>query len=280
MQIGCHVSISGGIDRSVDNAISRECSAFQIFSRNPRGWRAKELSSIETNSFKTKLKASNIDRSAVCVHMPYLPNLSSTNDESYKKSVNTLVDEAKRCDMLGISFLVTHLGSHLGAGEEAGIKQLVKAYNKAAETKGDVTILLENTAGQKNSVGSDFGQLGEIFSQLKPAKKFGVCIDTCHAFVYGYDLRTRNMVKKAFDELDKTVGLENLKILHLNDAKGKLSSKLDRHYHIGLGEIGLEGMQSVVKLAESKDIPVILETPIDDTRDDYENVRVARGLAN
>ena len=279
MQIGCHVSIAGGIDKSVDNAVERECTAFQIFTRNPRGWQAKEISSSEANSFQVKLKQSKIDRFATCAHMPYLPNLSSTNSESYKKSVSALINEVKRCGLLGIPYLVTHLGSHLGAGEEKGISQLVNAYKKAAEVKNDVTILLENTAGQKNSVGSDFEQLGAIFSQLKPAKRFGVCIDTCHAFVFGYDLRSEKTVKKSFDEFDDFVGFENLKILHLNDAKGEMGSRLDRHYHIGLGNIGKTGMQTVVKLAKKKNIPVILETPIDDTRDDFENVKIARGLA-
>ena len=279
MQIGCHVSIAGGIDKSVDNAVERECTAFQIFSRNPRGWHAKDISEEEVTSFKSKLKQNKIDRFATCVHMPYLPNLSSTNSESYKKSVLTLVNEVKRCGKLGIPYLVTHLGSHLGAGEEKGISQLVNAYKKASEVKNDVTILLENTAGQKNSVGSDFEQLGEIFSKLKPSKKFGICIDTCHAFVYGYDLRTEKNVKKSFDEFDNYIGFENLKILHLNDAKGELGSRLDRHYHIGLGNIGEKGMQTVVKMAKKKDIPTILETPIDDTRDDFENVKIAKGMA-
>ena len=279
MQIGCHVSIAGGIDKSVDNAVERECTAFQIFTRNPRGWQAKEISSSEANSFQVKLKQSKIDRFATCAHMPYLPNLSSTNAESYKKSVTALINEVKRCGVLGIPYLVTHLGSHLGAGEEKGISQLVKAYKKAAEIKNDVTILLENTAGQKNSVGSNFEQLGSIFSQLKPAKRFGVCIDTCHAFVFGYDLRSEKTVKKSFDEFDDFVGYENLKILHLNDAKGEMGSRLDRHYHIGLGNIGKTGMQTVIKLAKKKNIPVILETPIDDTRDDFENVKIAKGLA-
>lgn len=278
MQIGCHVSISGGIDKSVDNAVERECTAFQIFSRNPRGWHAKELTDNEISSFKEKMTQNKLDPNATCVHMPYLPNLSSTNPDSYKKSVDTLVDEVKRCGKLGIPFLVTHLGSHLGKGEEKGISQLIKSYKKAAEVKNDVTILLENTAGQKNSVGSEFEQLGSIFLQL-PKKRFGVCLDTCHAFVYGYDLRTEKKVKETFAEFDKHVGIENLKIMHLNDAKGELGSKLDRHYHIGLGNIGKKGMQETVRFAKRKKIPTILETPIDDTRDDFENVKIARELA-
>ena len=278
MQIGCHVSISGSIDKAVDNAVERECSAFQIFTRNPRGWHAKELSEEDIKNFKDKLKASKIDQFATCAHMPYLPNLSSPKPDGFEKSVKSLVEEVERCGELGIPYLVTHLGSHLGTGEEEGIKRLVKALTTAGQVKNDVMILLENTAGQKNSVGSDFKQLGEIFKQLKPAKKFGVCLDTCHAFVSGYDLRTEKGVKDTFKEFEKHVGMEKLKILHLNDAKGEIGCNLDRHYHIGLGNIGEEGMTAVVKLISKKKIPIVLETPIDDTRDDFENVRIVKGL--
>ena len=279
MQVGCHVSASGSIDKAVDNAVERNCTAFQIFTRSPRSWHAKELTKEVIDAFKSKLKDSKIDRFAICAHMPYLPNLATPKDDAFEKSVNTLVSEVERCAQLGIPYLVTHLGSHLGTGEEAGIKRLVDGLTKAGQTKNDVMILLENTAGQKNSVGSDFQQLGEIFKQLKPEKKFGVCLDTCHAFVAGYDLRTKEKVKETFKEFDKHVGIENLKILHLNDAKGELGCNLDRHYHLGLGGIGEEGITSVVKFANKKKIPIILETPIDDDRDDFENVKIAKGCA-
>ncbi|EPA05792.1 deoxyribonuclease IV [Candidatus Nitrosarchaeum limnium] len=279
MQIGCHVSISGSIDKAVDNAVERECSAFQIFTRNPRGWNAKDLSENDITNFKTKLKASKIDKFATCAHMPYLPNLSTPKSDGFEKSVDTLISEMSRCAQLGIPYLITHLGSHLGSGEEAGIKQLVKGLNKAGQTKNDVMILLENTAGQKNSVGAGFEQLEEIFNQLKPTKKFGICIDTCHAFVSGYDLRTEKSVKDTFAKFDDVIGFENLKILHLNDAKGEIGCNLDRHYHIGLGNIGEKGLSEVVKTANKKKIPIILETPIDDVRDDFENIRKVKELA-
>lgn len=279
MKIGCHVSISGSIDKAVDNAIERECSAFQIFTRNPRGWHAKELNKLDISNFKEKLKASKIDPMATCAHMPYLPNLASPKDEGFEKSVKSLIEEVERCGNLGIPYLVTHLGSHLGTGEEAGIKRLVEGLTRAGKVNNDVMILLENTAGQKNSVGSDFKQLGEIFKKLKPIKKFGVCFDTCHAFVSGYDLRTKDKVKNTFKEFEKHVGMENLKILHLNDAKGEIGCNLDRHYHIGLGNIGQEGMAEVVKLISKKEIPIVLETPIDDVRDDFENIRIVKELA-
>jgi deoxyribonuclease-4 len=279
MQIGCHVSISGSIDKSVDNAVERKCTAFQIFTRNPRGWFAKPLTDEDIRNFKSKLKKSGIDRMATCAHMPYLPNLATPKQDGFEKSVKTLISEVERCAELGIPYLVTHLGSHLGSGEEAGIKKLVEGLSKAGQTKNDVMILLENTAGQKNSVGSDFKQLAEIFNQLKPAKKFGICLDTCHAFVSGYDFRKKTDVKKVFDEFEKHIGIKNLKILHLNDAKGEIGCNLDRHYHLGLGGIGEEGISEVVKIANKNKIPIILETPIDDERDDFGNIQKAKDLA-
>jgi len=279
MQIGCHVSISGSVDKAVDNATERDCTAFQIFTRSPRSWHAKDLVDADVKSYKEKLDQSQIDRFATVAHMPYLPNLATPDQDAYTKSVNTLVKEVERCGKLGIPYLVTHLGSHLGTGEENGIRRIVKGLEKAATIKNDVTILLENTAGQKNSVGSDFTQLGSIFSKLKPAKRFGVCFDTCHTFVAGYDLRTENDVKETFRRFDDSVGLEHLKIVHLNDSKGELGSNLDRHYHIGLGGIGEKGMSAVIKLMNKKKIPIILETPIDNTRDDFANIKKAKELA-
>ena len=279
MQIGCHVSISGSIDKAIDNATERGCAAFQIFTRSPRSWHAKELVDADVKSYKKKLDQSQIDRFATVAHMPYLPNLATPNQDVYTKSLNTLVKEVERCGKLGIPYLVTHLGSHLGTGEENGIKRIVKGLEKAATLKNDVMILLENTAGQKNSVGSSFTQLGSILSKLKPAKRFGVCFDTCHTFAAGYDLRTVKDVKETFEKFDDSVGLEHLKILHLNDSKGELGSNLDRHYHIGLGGIGEKGMSAVIKLMNKKKIPIILETPIDDIRDDFANIKKVKELA-
>lgn len=279
MQIGLHVSISGSVDMAINNAIERECSAFQIFTRNPRSWFAKDLEPEEVKKFKDKLNASEIDRMAICAHMPYLPNLSSPEDEGYQKSIKSMIKEVERCDKLGIPYLVTHLGSHKGSGEENGIKRLTSALNQVAETKADVMILLENTAGQKNSVGSDFNQLAEIFGKCKPRKKFGICLDTCHAFVAGYDLRTKNDAKKVMKEFDNTIGIKNLKILHLNDSKGELNSNRDRHDHIGLGEIGKDGLGEVIKIMNKNKIPIVLETPIDERRDDFGNIKQAKSLA-
>ncbi len=279
MRVGLHVSISGSLSAAVDNAIERECSAFQIFTRSPRMWTAKEIPKKDAQEFKDKLASSKIDRFATVAHMPYLPNLASPNSATHTKSVGVLIKEVQRCGEIGIPYLVAHLGSHLGEGEDKGIAQLVKSFEKAAEVKNDVTILLENTAGQKNSVGSEFAQWAEILSKLNPKNRFGVCFDTCHAFAYGYDLRSEKDVTETFKKFDDTVGFEHLKILHLNDSKGELGSNLDRHEHIGLGKIGELGMADVVKMANKKDIPIILETPIDNTRDDFANLRKVKEIA-
>jgi len=279
MRVGVHVSISGSISAAVDNAVERQCSAFQIFTRSPRMWTAKDISDEDAHEFRQKLESSKIDRLATVAHMPYLPNLASPNSATHAKSTDVLVKEVERCGKLGIPYLVAHLGSHMGEWEEKGIKQLVNAFTRAATVKNDVTILLENTAGQKNSVGSEFEQWAEIFSKLRPKDRFGVCFDTCHAFAYGYDLRTKKSVSETFKKFDDSVGFENLKILHLNDSKGDMGSNLDRHEHIGLGKIGEEGMKAVIRLVNTKDIPIILETPIDNTRDDYANLKRVKELA-
>jgi deoxyribonuclease-4 len=242
-------------------------------------WTAKEIPQKDSAEFRERLSSSKIDRFATVAHMPYLPNLASPNADTHAKSVAVLIKEVERCGQLGIPYLVAHLGSHMGEGEQKGIKQLVSAFSKAASVKNDVVILLENTAGQKNSVGSEFAQWGGIFSQLKPKDRFGVCFDTCHAFAYGYDLRTEKDVSETFKKFEEGVGFENLKILHLNDSKGEIGSNLDRHEHVGLGKIGEKGMRAIIKLINKKDIPIILETPIDNTRDDFENIKKVKELA-
>jgi deoxyribonuclease-4 len=279
MRVGLHVSISGSLAAAVDNAVERKCTAFQIFTRSPRTWTAKDIPEKDAIAYRERLASSKIDRFATVAHMPYLPNLASPNTVTHEKSVDALIKEVKRCGQLGVPYLVAHLGSHMGEGDEKGIKQLVNAFSKAASVKNDVVILLENTAGQKNSVGSNFDQWAEIFFKLKPKNRFGVCFDTCHAFVYGYDLRTEKDVSNTFKKFDDAIGFEHLKILHLNDSKGEIGSNLDRHEHIGLGKIGEKGMSSIVKLINKKDIPIILETPIDNTRDDFGNIKKVKSFA-
>jgi len=280
MQVGMHVSIASGLESSIDNAAAMGCTAFQIFTRNPRGWTSKPLLKKDITNFKKRLVKSKIDRFATVAHMPYLPNFSSPEAVPFMRSLNSLIDEAKRCSKLGIPYLVAHLGSHKGIGEEKGIQTVIKAFTKAAkETPHDVTFLLENNVGFKNSVGSDFEQIASIFFQLKPLDRFGICFDTCHAFAAGYDMRTEKTASLTLKKFDELVGVKHIKLIHLNDSKGQLGCNVDRHEHIGLGHIGNVGLGKVIKFANVKKIPIIMETPIDERRDDAGNMKKVKELA-
>ncbi len=282
-KVGFHVSIAGGISNSVDNALKIGCKAFQIFSRNPRSWAAKSLEVEDVKNFQIKLVNSKIRRKSVFVHMPYLPNLSAPDSILYEKSVNLLRDEIQRCSRLDIPYLVLHLGSNLGKGSDNGISQLVKAcnfafdnYYKSSEDQrgsNSVTILLENSAGQKNSIGSKFEEIGVILDKLNSSKKFGICLDTCHAFAAGYDLRTEYGVNTTIDQFHNIIGLKELKMVHLNDSKGKINSHRDRHEHIGLGEMGEKGFRALFKHATIRKLPLIMETPNDERRHDSDNLK-------
>jgi deoxyribonuclease-4 len=277
VRVGFHVSIAGGISNSVNNAKKLGCSAFQIFSRNPRGWTAKPLPTDEVRSFKNRLCASGIEKKSVIVHMPYLPNLSGPPGELYERSVKILTEELERCKLLGICYLVIHLGSHMGRGSTSGINQLVNALRTAivcSKSKKEVVVLLENNVGRKNSVGGTLEELRLILDRLDSSKQFGVCIDTCHLFASGYDLRTKQDVNIIVEKIKAIVGLKELKIIHLNDSKGGLGSNLDRHEHIGLGSIGVEGITAFLNHQAIQALPVIMETPIDATRGDEQNLQV------
>jgi deoxyribonuclease-4 len=277
VRVGFHVSIAGGISNSVNNAKKLGCSAFQIFSRNPRGWTAKPLPTDEVRSFKNKLCASEIEKKSVIVHMPYLPNLSGPPGELYERSVKILTEELERCKLLGICYLVIHLGSHMGRGSNSGINQLVNALRTAivcSKSEKEVVVLLENNVGRKNSVGGTLEELRLILDRLDSSKQFGVCIDTCHLFASGYDLRTKQDVNILVEKIKAIVGLKELKIIHLNDSKGGLDSNLDRHEHIGLGSIGVEGITAFLNHQAIRALPIIMETPIDATRGDEQNLQV------
>lgn len=279
IRVGFHVSIVGGISNSVDNAKKLGCTAFQIFSRSPRGWDAKPLASDDVQLFKRKLAASGIDRNAVIVHMPYLPNLSGPAGECYKKSVETLAGEMKRCRALGIPYLVIHLGSHKEEGTASGIRQLVKAVKIARHKSGDRPIvLLENNTGQNNRVGGNFEELRMILDKLDDPKQFGVCIDTCHLFASGYDLRKKADVDKTLEKFDNVVGLKELKFIHLNDSKWPLGSNRDRHEHIGLGYIGTKGLGAFLNHRAIGGLPVIMETPVNERRGDKQNLKIVLGM--
>ncbi|MCK9298573.1 deoxyribonuclease IV [Methanoculleus sp. YWC-01] len=277
--VGCHVSIAGSIDRAVGRALDAGCDTFQIFSRNPRGWKVKDLDPDLAEAFRAAVSSSGI--APVVDHMPYLPNPASPDAEIYEKSVAALAGELRRCSLLGIPYLVTHLGHHRGAGMEAGQERVVAAINRAFEDAGEsgVMLLLENTAGEKNSVGTTVDDLSRIMDGINAKERVGICFDTCHAFAAGYDLRTPEGVDAVLGELDDQIDLSRLRVVHLNDCKGDLGSGLDRHEHIGLGSIGEEGFRHILRHPVVRSLPLICETPVDERRDDTGNIAKVRELA-
>ena len=277
LKIGFHVSIIGRIDEAVDRAVEIGCNTFQLFTRNPRSWKAEELKPDEIRDFIEKVE--KYDMQPIFAHMPYLANLASPRPKIYMLSKRTLKTELERCGVLKIPYLVTHLGSHLGAGREKGLKRIIQAINEAYDsTSSEVVLLLENTAGMRNSIGSTFEEIKYIIDNLKHPDLVGVCFDTAHAYAAGYDLRTRRAVEETIHELDRIIGFERLKLVHLNDSRGGLGSHIDRHEHIGLGNIGEDGFRAILKSRLSR-LPLILETPIDERRSDLENLLKVLELA-
>jgi len=215
-------------------------------------------------------------------HMPYLPNLASANDEVYAKSVQSLAKELGRCQALGIPYLVTHMGSHNGGGRKRGLDKIVEALHTVfSECKSDTILLLENSAGTKNSMGSTFSDIAAVLESLSANHhRLGVCLDTCHLHAAGYDLRTSRALQATLDQFEDAIGLEQLMLLHLNDCRGGIGSHLDRHEHIGLGQIGEEGFRAILCHPILADLAMILETPVDARRDDIGNLDVARRLGS
>jgi deoxyribonuclease-4 len=270
--------MSGSISNSIKNAENIGCTAFQIFTRNPRSWKAKSLEVLDIEKYKRKIKESYIDKKDVVVHMPYLPNLAAPQNDFYIKSREVLAEEIIRCFILDISYLVLHLGSHLGSGVNNGIMQIVSAchfaidnFNSYYKRHLPLYILLENSAGHKNSIGNKFEEIRILMEKLGN-KKFGVCFDTCHAFASGYDLRKSEKVIETIKNFNDTISINNLKVLHLNDSKCKINENKDRHEHIGLGSIGKEGFKEILNNRYFENIPIIMETPVDKIRGDKENM--------
>lgn len=270
--VGIHVSIASKLALAVDRAADLGCAGtFQIFTSSPRRWAAKPLDQKEAEIFNEK--ASRLKFVPV-VHMPYMPNLSSPDAKFYSDSVEVLVREIHRSSTLAVPYLVVHFGSHMGSSIEEGHKKIISACKTAikrtASTK--VRILLETSAGVRNSIGSKFEYIRAVLDQVDDTSRMGVCLDTCHVFASGYDLRTRDACERVIAEFDKVVGLERLYVIHVNDSKGELGQGIDRHEHIGLGHIGDTGFKCLFALDALRNIPLVLETPIDDRRGDRENV--------
>ena len=268
IRLGFHMSIAGSVANSARDAAALGYSAFQIFTTSSRSWKHNRPDHKDAEEFRSIVDQYGMDPNA---HVPYLCNPSSPDKENRRKSLAMLAANMENCNELGIKHLVVHMGSHLGKGAEAGLSNLADTVTSALDSVDNVTILLENSAGYTNSVGSSFPEIGRAIKMCS-SRRVGLCLDTCHAFAAGYDLTKPDASKSAFEELRKHIGEERLMLFHLNDAKFPLGSGLDRHWHIGKGFIGEKGFLNIFseKLAGSSTF--IMETPENAEGNDASNL--------
>lgn len=275
--VGLHVSAAGSPELAFDRAKEIGANTFQIFTRNPNQWKFKPIPDETAAAFRKKRDEAGFRR--IVDHMPYLPNLASPERATMKISRFTLEEELKRCDVLGIDYLVVHLGSHLGKGAAVGIANIAAACNQAiSASPGKAAILLENMAGQKNCVGARFEEIRAILDRVTDAKRVGVCLDTCHVYAAGFDLTNEEAVGGTMGLFEQLVGLDRLKVVHLNDSKGPLGGRLDRHENIGEGRIGRKGIRAFLHYRGIDERPIIMETPYEDYKTMDKSIRLARAL--
>jgi len=276
--LGAHESVAGGLHLAFDRIQAVGGSALQIFTRNQRQWTPSPVTEEEQALFSNAWK--NCPDMVVASHVSYLVNLASGKPDLVKKSITAFADELKRCELLNIPMVVMHPGSHGGDGVETGIARFTENLDLALERADNkVTVLLETTAGQGTSLGSRFEELAAVIGGSKYENKLGVCVDTCHIFAAGYDIRSMATYQASMAEFDKSVGIERIKFFHLNDSKKGLESRVDRHEHIGQGEIGLEGFRSLLNDPRFANHPMTLETPKGkDLQEDRDNLATLRGL--
>ena len=277
--LGAHESIAGGIGEALIRGKQVGCECVQIFTKSSRQWASKPLSKEEIDTFKRNKIETGI--TTVIAHDSYLVNLGAPDDQMRKKSVKGFIEELQRCEALGVPTLVAHPGSHVGTGEENGIKTIAKSIDEAhAACKGfEVKIALEITAGQGSTLGCNFQQMARIIDAVKENDRLRLCFDTEHAFASGYDIRTPEGYENTFSELDKYIGIKRLAAFHLNDSVKDFNSKVDRHQHIGKGFIGLDAFRRLLNDRRFFGLPMCLETPKGpDLKEDIENLATLRSL--
>jgi deoxyribonuclease-4 len=276
--LGAHVSVAGGLDKAFARATKSGCTALQIFTKNANRWHVKPISAIEATAFRQAWHESGIG--PVVAHDAYLINLASPKSDVWEKSKNALRDELCRCAQLGVTDLVMHPGAHLGTGIAIGLERIRTALREVfQESPQQVRLLLENTAGQGSYLGGDFSHLAALLEGFDK-QRCAVCLDTCHAHAAGYDLSTAEGYAQTMAEFDRLVGLEQIKVFHLNDSLKPCGSKVDRHAHIGGGTIGRAGFACLMQDQRFVEIPMILETPKGDQDEmDVINLTLLRELA-
>jgi len=278
MLLGVHVSTEGRIYEAVERAHQLGCNTMQIFARNPQRWRDNFLGQTDIAEFNQR--QDTFKTKPLFIHISYLINLASPNPRLYEASIEAYIEDILEAGLLKADYIVTHMGSHKETSEKAGIKRLIDALNIIIEkTKNcPVGILLENTSGSGSWLGYKFSHQKEIIDGLKRKERVGLCFDTAHAYLAGYDISTKDGLLNTLDEIDKSVGINSIKLIHLNDARGELDSRHDRHDHIGKGSIGLEGIKRIVNHPKLRNLPFILETPKKSEQDDIMNLNTVRKL--
>lgn len=278
MILGVHISGVEKVYEALDKAKALGCNTMQIFARNPQKWRSDFLSPKDIEEFNRRREKLKV--SPIFVHISYLINLASPNPRLYAASIDAYIEDILEAQALGADYIVTHMGSHKETTEEAGIRRLTEALNRILDkTSGSsVGILLENTSGSGSWLGYKFSHHKEIIKGIGNKERIGLCLDTAHAYLAGYDLAAKAGLDALLTEIDKMVGLRLIKLIHFNDAKGVLGSHQDRHDHIGKGSIGLEGMKRILNHPKLRDIPFILETPKKTEEDDPMNLKLTRKL--
>jgi len=274
MRLGFHVSIAGGFKNVVRRARERQSETIQLFSRNPRAWKHGPLIEADIAIFRKEIAEHDIW--PIFVHTPYLLNLASAKKDLFHKSLNALIGDLERSATLCASFLIMHVGSAINV--EKGIEQMSLGINTAFQSvQNEVKLLLENTAGSGHELGHSFSQLRMIIDRVEQRARIGIVLDTAHAFAAGYDLRTQGAVDQSIADFDRTIGLEELHLVHLNDSKTDLGSRSDRHWHIFQGKIG-QGMFHILHHHALKDLPFIMETPRTNLKEDLMNMTMVRQL--
>lgn len=287
MRLGVHVPVAGGLLSAARRALSLRCECLQIFARNPRGWRARPLSREEAAGFRETLALHGIQ--PLAIHASYLVNPASPDRALRTRSLRAVADDMARGALLGARFLVVHPGHHMGAGAHAGLRRVAAVIcSLLAGASDEMQLLLENTAGRGSELGGSWEEFARLLDLLGGDERVGVCFDTCHAHAAGYRLDTPRWVGRAIDGFNAELGLERLRLIHLNDCRGEAGARRDLHEHIGRGTIGEDGLRAVLRRLSARDsakaerklqdLGAILETPVEHPGDDRRNLNRARRL--
>jgi deoxyribonuclease-4 len=277
--LGAHMSIGGGVHTAIERGCSIKCTAMQIFVKNNMQWFARPLAREEIRAFLEHRQRGQL--LSIFAHANYLINLAATNPQFLANSIRALSEELTRADQLELPFLVLHPGAHLGAGEEAGLKKIVESIDRVCRKipKVKTRIALETTAGQGSCLGRTFEQIAFITDNVREPQRLCVCLDTAHVFAAGYDIGSETGIRKTFREFRRVIGLNHLAAIHVNDSKTARGSRVDRHQHIGKGQIGLDAFRFVMRDRRFRKIPKVLETPKGkELREDVENLKTLRRL--